>query len=171
MLGTVAAGWRYIGFEPNTETYENLMSLVEYLKIESHVQIFNDGAELASAYGFGYGAETYDMILTSPPYFDLEIYCDESTQSTWHFDTYEEWVEGWLSPLVTDSLKGLNSDGLSCWNTQNIKGMGYMVDDIDKTHQDNGYCKILDVGVKSPVKNLRKGTGKIPDLTCVYKEN
>jgi len=45
MMGTVASGANYIGFEPNTKTYNNLLKIVSFLGIEHLVQIYNDVAE------------------------------------------------------------------------------------------------------------------------------
>ena len=42
MLGTLAAGKKYIGFEPNTETYNNLLKLVEFLNLKDKVEIYNE---------------------------------------------------------------------------------------------------------------------------------
>ena len=45
----------------------------------------------------------YDFIFTSPPYFDLEKYSDEPTQSYLRYPQYEEWVKGFLQPLIEKS--------------------------------------------------------------------
>ena len=41
LLGTVAAGWKYIGCEPNVDTYNNLMRMVTFLNIEDKVTLYN----------------------------------------------------------------------------------------------------------------------------------
>jgi len=52
LLGSVASGKYYIGFEPNIETFKNLNFLVEFLNIENKVTLINDGAENIDNYNF-----------------------------------------------------------------------------------------------------------------------
>jgi 16S rRNA G966 N2-methylase RsmD len=72
MLGVVASGAEYIAFEPNTKTYNNLVKLSEFLEIKDRVRLICDDALKMNDYLL----PKVDMILTSPPYFDLEVYSD-----------------------------------------------------------------------------------------------
>lgn len=42
----------------------------------------------------------YDLIFTSPPYFDFEIYSSESTQSCAGQATYDAWWQNFMQPAV-----------------------------------------------------------------------
>lgn len=42
------------------------------------------------------GKTTYDLIFTSPPYFDFEVYSDEKTQSSFNKRTYREWFDSFM---------------------------------------------------------------------------
>ena len=99
MLGTVAAGAEYIGFEPNTETYKHLLELADFVNITDKIHIYNEGAENIKNYDIH-----CDLVLTSPPYYDTEIYCDESTQSINNYSSYSEWVDGWLKPVIESCI-------------------------------------------------------------------
>ena len=94
MLGTVATGWKYIGCEPNSETYENLKKMIKFLEIEKQVELHNIPAE-----NYDY-VNKVDIVLTSPPYFNLEIYTNDLNQSyNKHFD-YSDWKKEWFQPLM-----------------------------------------------------------------------
>jgi hypothetical protein len=56
----------------------------------------------------------YDLVFTSPPFFDFEIYekSDSQTQSIEKFNTLESWVTGFLYPLVEKSYKSLIVNGI-----------------------------------------------------------
>lgn len=112
LLGTVAAGAKYIGREPNTETYQNLLRMVKFLGVESQVEIFNFPAEQIDV-----NLLSYDLVLTSPPYYNLEVYSSENTQSENKYETYSAWLEDWFKPLVLSSAKKAK---VICWNVADI---------------------------------------------------
>lgn len=120
LLGTVAAGAKYIGFEPNTETYNNLLNLVHFLHIEDKVTLFNLPAEEADI-----DSLEYDTVLTSPPYYNLEIYCDEDTQSENRYSTYNDWLEQWLKPLIDRTSQKAQ---IICWNVADVGKMKLFTD-------------------------------------------
>lgn len=51
--------------------------------------------------------QTYDMIFTSPPYFDTELYSYDKTQSWMRYRVYDKWVEKFLTPLIENSYQYL----------------------------------------------------------------
>jgi DNA modification methylase len=63
-----------------------------------------------------------DLCFTSPPYFDLEKYADEPTQSYIKFDTKEAWIEGFLRPTFKNCHHGLKTDGYMLINIADVKG-------------------------------------------------
>ena len=70
MLGTVAAGGFYIGFEPNTETYKHLMELAKYINDSSHVYVPRKTVTPYDAVEIIYGAGGIPVI--AHPY-DIDI--------------------------------------------------------------------------------------------------
>ena len=42
----------------------------------------------------------YNALYTSPPFFDLEIYCEEDTQSTSRYKSPEKWLNCFLKPCL-----------------------------------------------------------------------
>lgn len=88
----------YIGFEPSTKTYDGLMRLGEWLKIlqpSFNFEITKIPYEEADVEKYG----KFDIALTSPPYYDTERYSEETTNSLNKFESYDEWVEGFMHRL------------------------------------------------------------------------
>lgn len=55
--------------------------------------------------------ETYDLVFTSPPFFDLEVYNDEKTQSVKKHDTFFKWMEYFLLFSIKKSWDKLIKGG------------------------------------------------------------
>lgn len=162
MLGTVSTGWHYIACEPNVETYNNLRTLIDFLGIDSNVTLHNIPAE-----EFDYKSleGKVDIVLTSPPYFNLEVYTDSTNQSYHKHNTYETWVNNWLEPLITNCVSMLKDNGLSCWNAMNFNSCKMATDVID-IHNKLNYNIKYTLGFQSPIANIR--TVKNKDLTYVF---
>lgn len=162
LLGTVAAGAKYIGFEPNTETYAHLLELVEFLGIGDKVELHNEGAENIPNHKI-----KCDLVLTSPPYYDTEVYCKEETQSITNFNSYKEWLEGWLSPVVNAAIDCLNEGGVSCWNVA-----PKMIDDVKAIHEKRDYVYDSTFGLHSSARQANQNLAhdkKTTDATVCYK--
>jgi len=162
MLGSVANGCEYYGFEPNTETYNGLIKLAEYLNITDKVNLFCDDALNMNKYDI----PDVDCILTSPPYFNLEVYCDEESQSITNCDTYDEWVRKFLSPLIGMSLEKLKVGGKSCWNVAKIK-QGDMWEDVIKIHKQFGFIQSDEYSMCSSKRQVN-GSGKSYNKTISF---
>jgi 16S rRNA G966 N2-methylase RsmD len=160
MLGTVAAGWSYVACEPNRETYENLSKLIDFLDISNSVTLHNIPAEK-----FTYDQKV-DIVLTSPPYFNLEIYTRDLDQSYHRYLEYEIWNEKWFRPLIENSMSMLNENGLSCWNVMNF-GKQDLVETVIDVHVKNNYRYLDRVGFTSPLANIRNLKNK--DVTYIYQ--
>lgn len=167
MLGAVSAGCDYYAFEPNTVTYNNLLNLAKFLDIENKVHIYCDDARNID----NYDIPNVDLILTSPPYFDLEIYCHQDTQSINKCNNYDIWSNDFLKVVIGKSLSKLSPNGVSCWNVGKVSGRDMAID-VEKYHNLFGYEKSEILSVisskrqtnQSSLKNLKNS-----DDTVVYK--
>jgi len=166
MLGVVSSGAKYIAFEPNTSTYNNLLSLAKFLKIENNVQLICDDARNM----LNHNLPKVDLVLTSPPYFDLEVYTHESTQSITNIDTYEMWVNDFLNDIIFKGMTLLNDNGVSCWNVAKV-GKYDMINDVEKFHLSNNFNKhnVFSV-ISSKRQSLQKLGKKSSDDTVVFKK-
>lgn len=166
MLGAVASGKHYIGFDPNPETYANLVRLTEFLEIENRVTLINDGSENMDKYDF----PDVGLVLTSPPYFNLEVYHDGEQQSENQYDSYDEWKEGWLKDVIKKSLDRL--DGISCWNVHNV-GKMKMIPDVEEIHNDFGYTCTGEFSLQSSARQANQDESKRKknsDVTRVFEK-
>jgi tRNA G10 N-methylase Trm11 len=162
LLGTVAQGWHYTGCDPNKETFANLQRMISFLGIDNSISIHNIGAE-----EFDFSAiDPVDVVVTSPPYFNLEIYTTDKEQSYNKHDTYISWRDGWYVPLIEQSLSILKDDGISAWNVMNFK-KNDLVGDLISTHKKHGWNIVGTVGFDSPLSNMRKLKNK--DVTYIFK--
>ena len=142
MLGSLAAApdTHYCGFEPDTNTCDGLMNILSDEAIPSNVtnraEIWNEPVEqmLPTI------QEKYDLVLTSPPYFNLELYTSGS-QSTQSFPTWNEWADKWLKPVILGCLACLKENGTSCWSVKNFQSdKKYPLADITKKiHEEAGW--------------------------------
>lgn len=155
MLGTVAAGWTYEACEPNQETYSNLMRLIDFLSIHDQVRIHNRPVESITI-------PTSDIVLTSPPYFNLERYNNDNDQCYNKWTNYNDWEKNWFIPLMEECI---TKTKMSAWNVMNHKGND-MVQSVMKTHERMGMKLTKTVGFDSPFNNLRKVKNK--DMTYVF---
>lgn len=166
MLGSVAGGAEYVAFEPNTETYEGLLKLIKLLGIEDKVRIIKDSALEMDKYDIG----EFDLILTSPPYFDLEVYSHEDTQSIKGCDTYSMWVFNFLKPLIELSISHMKQNGWSCWNVHNV-GKMKMIDDVKVIHEGYNNQKVFSVTSSKRQTNQTVSKKKNADVTICYSKS
>jgi hypothetical protein len=156
MLGSVASGCHYIGIEPCVETYNNLVAMANFLGITNKVTLHNCGAEDITISGTG-------LLLTSPPYFDLELYDNSISQSVVKYSTYTSWSASFLRSIVR-----MNT-GISCFNVANY-GKYDIIGDVIKYHKELGMVKTNEFCVTSSARQTA-GLGKKADITyCFEKE-
>lgn len=144
MLGTLASfkDSYYVGCEPDINTYKGLTNILNIIPndVRKRATIFNSPVE--SIMNNIKNMEKFDIILTSPPYFNLEIYTS-GLQSISTYSNYDDWIEKWLKPLVLDCLSCLNPNGVSCWSVKNIKSDKiYNLEDIIKSIHTNAGWKL-----------------------------
>jgi len=142
MLGSLAAGASYVGCEPDPNTAKGLKGILGDTAIpqavRSKARILELPAEMALPEIAN--SEKFDLVLTSPPYFNLELYT-AGDQSTTKYKTWEEWTEKWLKPVILGCLARLNETGVSCWSVKNFKtDKKYPLADVTKKiHKDAGW--------------------------------
>jgi len=168
MLGAVSYGAQYIAFEPNTTTYNNLVSMANFLGIQNKVRLICDDARNMKQYNL----PKVDLVLTSPPYFDLEVYTHEQTQSITNTPTYQDWADGFLREVIKLSIEHLKDNGTSCWNVGKVRNRDMNVD-VLKYHNDFGYDKVDILSVISSKRQSNQTVtmnSKSSDTTVVYKK-
>ena len=139
MLGSVCIdGVNYTGIEPCSKTYNSLQEIKYNLGLD-RVTLYKDVAEnVLPAL-----ERKYDLAITSPPYYNLEIYSDEDSQSH-QYGSYKKWYDLFLQPVVYGVLSKLKDGGKSCWSVKNFKTdkQYNLYDDIVKLHKEQGWEQI-----------------------------
>ena len=65
--------------------------------------------------------ESYDLVFTSPPYWSVEKYDNLPTQSYLRYPEYEQWKDGFLTPLIVQSQRVCRKGGYVIINIKNYK--------------------------------------------------
>lgn len=164
MIGTTCLGkdYHYTGCEPFTKTFNGLECMVEDMDLKDQVTIYNRGVETVLE---ELDNKKFDMCLTSPPYFDLEVYSHEETQSIKKYDTYEEWIDNFIKPII--EYVCTHVEKYSCWSVKNIKTKDKynLLDDVVRIHAENGWKLNREYSIKKNTKKNKKTDG---DVTYVF---
>jgi SAM-dependent methyltransferase len=153
MLGALSSknNYNYFGVEPNTETFQHLKELGKYIEEvtgrKNSFKIFNTVSE-----EFKINRENFvDFAFSSPPYFNLEKYSDEETQSYIKFPTLEEWLDGYVKPTIQSIYKFLKPDALYAVNIADFKMGKRQIEFVDKwieLSEECGFTYIKSVAMK-----------------------
>lgn len=162
MLGTLAtsSATEYVGCEPDVNTFNALVEILRDRDPATYrrASIHNTTAE---AFLPSLPAGSFDMVLTSPPYFNLELYT-AGIQSVDRCKTWEAWVADWLTPVINASLNALKPTGTSCWSVKNFKSDGKypLADTVERIHKEKGWTCVKKVAMTG---SARPGAGRITD--------
>lgn len=159
--GTWAAGSRYVGVEPHPEAikaYGRLASLLKTSAITLHPGAFED---------VDLGDLVVDLVFTSPPYFSVERYADDTQQSWVRYPYWDGWVRGFLRPFVEKSWDHLRPGGRFVLNTKNLSRGKYPILDVARVEaQRVGF--VLELDGQLPLGRLGKDLKTEPLL--VYRK-
>lgn len=155
----------YIGCEPCTTTYQGLERIKNDLDLSSQVILINKPVE--EALDNELKDMKFECCLTSPPYYDLEIYSDEDTQSIKKFNTYELWLEKFIDPIIKYVTEHCTK--FSCWSVKDFKTDKFypFQKDVVKIHEKYGWKLDREYGIKKSTKN-----GPVyGDITYIFKKS
>jgi len=99
----------YTGIDSNLKLqtpYRKMIDFLERAGTKTHIQ-----CHFMDALHFNYSALNYNMVLTSPPYYNKEIYKHMKKRKT-----KEEWDTDFYIPLFTKTMKYLKKGGVYCLN-------------------------------------------------------
>jgi len=122
----------YIGIDLNVNLKEAYQSMVQTLNELGGIApydpnyvpfgtTFLKGCKLTKvdlhfcdAVGFDYSTLKYDMIFTSPPYFNIELYSHTNKK------TKQEWIDQFYKPLFQNTFENLLVGGWMCINVSKV---------------------------------------------------
>ena len=118
LLGAIASGVKhYYATEPSENAFNGLHNLAEDFAGDMDYVIFKCGSE-----SWQPEKNMFDLCFTSPPYFDLEKYSDEDSQSYKKFPEKDKWINEFLLETFKNCYRGLKPDGAMLINIADIKG-------------------------------------------------
>ena len=115
----------YVGIDPNTADSCNKFILYMSRYFTNKKAYVNKiGSEDFTIENYPQYENYFDISFTSPPYFNIERYSDDITQSHVKFNTYDAWVDGFYRNTIYNSCNSLKLDGVFAVNiswVDNIK--------------------------------------------------
>lgn len=110
LIGSMAKGVRYVGVDPNPELYKLTQSTIKTL---ADMLAINEDLYTMIKSPFQTAIlpknETFDLVFTSPPYFELELYATSIESSN-----LEVWKSLFLYPSLEKAWSYLNPKGYMC---------------------------------------------------------
>ena len=131
MMADVA---EYVGIDPSPEAHRGVEREAEAFAAyspDTRVELIQQPFEDVNLEG-----RTFDMALTSPPYFDVEQYHGEG-QSHERYPKYDKWVRGFYEPLISKTFAALKDGGVFCLQ---VGSQSYpLLDDGKRIAQEVGF--------------------------------
>lgn len=165
LIGCVASGRSYYGIEPSSQTYEALLDIKSWLHGRSScdITVVKGIAEESCCYG----DRMFDMALTSPPYFSKEEYSREDTQSFVRYPEFDEWLEGFLRPLIRNVFFSLRDNSRFILNIGNDLKRDIMKES-ENIALSEGFI-LEDILFSGPSK--RPGSSVVREAFFVYRKS
>lgn len=161
--GFLSSGYTvsYLGIDPNKRLQPSYKKQIEK---------YNNGAkfvttEVGQAENMSYDRK-FDFVFTSPPYFDIERYQYDDSQSWVRFKKFEDWMSGFLFKSIENAWKSLENGGHMIINISDVychhrvnQICDPMNDFIDK-FSDSEYvgCWGLEMKKRPNSKSSKKGS-------------
>ena len=114
----------YVGIDPNTLNHPNYQRQVEFYK--KHQTFFEEEkkvdliCEPAEDVDYSKYENHFDTIFTSPPYFNVEKYSDEDTQSYVRYRNIDSWNKNFLHKAIAKMIPTLKKDGILAVNIADV---------------------------------------------------
>jgi len=123
----------YVGVDPNVNLVDNYAKQNEFYNTGKSVEMICAQAEKVSLSG------EFDLVFTSPPYFQIERYTRDATQSYKEYKKLDGWLEGFLYPALSNS-----------WNHLKVGGkMIINISDVYCYHQIQNICDPMNDHISS----------------------
>jgi tRNA1(Val) A37 N6-methylase TrmN6 len=101
---------KYIGYDTNINLQEPYNKMINDFEWNNRTSLYFEDSSTAD-----FSIHNYDMVFTSPPYYDLEIYSNMPV-----YNSFEEWINRFLKPVITNSYRYLKNGGYFCINVNKI---------------------------------------------------
>ncbi len=122
LVGWIASrlGGKYVGVDPNKTAVEGNRSLAKNLALDDSVQLIQQPFEDINIKTLGL-VNRVNFVFTSPPYFNKELYSEDSGQSFKRYPKFKDWTEKFLKTLLERSFACLKKGSVCAVNIADIK--------------------------------------------------
>jgi hypothetical protein len=158
---TVDYDVKYFGYDPNTNLTKGYKDIINTLAGDKKENFGVKTAPFETA-DLSYIKEDIDLVFTSPPYFDFEVYSDDPTQSIVQYPTFTIWCVNFLFRSIKLAFSKLSKDG-------------YLVMHITDTKNMSNVCELIILFIEGFIGGKLIGTintqapGKVAIPMWVYK--
>lgn len=169
MSAALLSNFNYVGIDPNVKLCKKLNEYGDFLKNKKltigDFKIYNCGSEEF----ISELCENFDIMFTSPPYYNLEIYSDDEKQSI-NYGSYEKWLEFYVEPTIKNVYRYLKKDAYALINIKNWKQYN-MFDDWKFIFEKNkfNFLEIFEIKHQSK-KNYIMNTNYSKEQYVGFKE-
>ena len=152
----------YVGLDPRKENHPIYNQQAEYYN--SHLTMFETQKKTefhcspAEEFDFDRYKDTFDIIFTSPPYFNVERYGHDDTQSWVRYKDIDGWNTQFLQKSLDNMIPTLRSGGKLCVNISDVYANS-------KWSTDRCWLKICD-----PMNDFIQSYGGMEYKGCIGME-
>ena len=114
----------YVGMDPKTDNHPLYNTQREFY--EKHTSFFENEKKSefhivpAEEFDFSKYTNYFDMVFTSPPYFNVEHYSQDSTQSFKRYKSVDMWSEQFLHTVLTNLYPAVKLNGIVAINIADV---------------------------------------------------
>ncbi len=119
---TVDYDVKYFGYDPNTSLTQGYKNIIDTLAGDNRANFGVKTAPFETA-DLSYIKEDVDLVFTSPPYFDFEVYSEDKTQSIVQYPTFINWCVNFLFRSLKNAFSKLSKDGYLVMHITDTKNM------------------------------------------------
>lgn len=144
----------YCGIDPNTCLHPNYSKMIEFFgKNKKKYNMIESQFEKANV-----PKKNYDLVCTSPPYFSLEEYSDEDTQSISENTDIDSWLNNFLYFSIKKAWKLLMKGGhmvIIINDMKTIKFVESMINFVKNKIKDSEFRGVIGYGEKTGDNNYK----------------
>lgn len=135
LLAAMATNTDYVGIDANKNLFPNYEKMIKFFdkSPEKYLMIHSKAEDVIIP------DRKYDLIFTSPPYFQIEKYTSNNTQSISQYKSMNTWLENFLFVAIKKCYDALSNDGHLVIN----------INQRDK-HKENYVVRMIDYINKLP---------------------
>jgi hypothetical protein len=165
LIGAIALDvGRYSGFDPNTNLIAGHKEIIEYFGVDK--EKFTVEYKPFESHDVVLAGQ-YDIIFTSPPFFDFEVYTDIAGQSIKTYPNIRDWLNGFLFVMLDKSWASLKVGGYCVIHIADSYKIHicepmclYILANFMDAEYIGCYCSVGKAGKPRPMWVFKKNNGK-----------